>query len=125
MVENICLGNNKIIWIFFPPRTWSRTWTAQSKCVAKFLEKKNPDLYLHIDWLSQTYWNNKYGTAKFVLYGVSCILFLKNDVFLSLKFVLIIVNSSDPDEMPKYMFKGFPIYKGLKQIDKTNVRYNH
>ena len=51
--------------------------------------------------------------------------FLNNDVFLSLKFVFIIVNSSDPDEMPKYMFKGFPIYKGLKQIDKTNVRYNH
>ena len=51
--------------------------------------------------------------------------FLKYDVFLSLKIVLILANSADPDEMqnasafhlglhflPKYGFRGFQYTKG-------------
>ena len=51
---------------------------------------------------------------------------LHYDVFLSLKIVLILANRADPDEMqhyaafhpclhclPKYLFRGFPVYKGL------------
>ena len=49
---------------------------------------------------------------------------LKYDVFLSLKVVLILANSADPDEMqhyaafhlvlhclPKYMFRGFTVQR--------------
>ena len=49
------------------------------------------------------------------------------DVFLSLKVALISVNSADLDEifhlgllcLPKYPFRGFPVYKGLntEQMD--------
>ena len=37
-------------------------------------------------------------------------MFLNNDVFLSLKVVLMLANSKDTDEMQLY---GFPVYKGL------------
>ena len=50
-------------------------------------------------------------------------------LFLSLKVVLILANSADPDEMqhiaafhlglhcfPKYLFRGFPAYKGFNLI---------
>ena len=51
------------------------------------------------------------------------------DVFLSLNVVLILANSEDPDKMqhyaafhlgpyclPKYSYRGFPVYKGLTII---------
>ena len=60
--------------------------------------------------------------------------FLIYDVFLSLKVVFILVNSSDPDEMqhyaafhlglhclPKYPFRGFQYTKGLQWIFFKNL----
>ena len=59
--------------------------------------------------------------------------FLNYDVFLSLKSVLILANSADPDEMqhyaafhlglrclPKYPFMGFPYAKGFDALHSSH-----
>ena len=61
-------------------------------------------------------------------------IFPNNDVFLSLKVVLILANSTDPDQIqhdaafhlglncfPKYPFRGFPVYKSIQMVWEINI----
>ena len=54
---------------------------------------------VHIDTIM-----NLDGTAHSVLQGVTGRIFLNYDVFLSLKVVLTIAYSADPDEMQHYVY---------------------
>ena len=73
-----------------------------------------------------------YGTARCVLYGVIGSFFLNYDILLTLKIVLFLANSTDPDEMqhdasfylhlhclPKYLFRGFQYTKKIIFFKET------
>ena len=79
---------------------------------------------MHIDTISM-------GLPILYFKGSHVDFFLNNDVFLSLNVVLILLNSADPHEiqlyaafhmglhcLPKYSYRGFPEYKGLRNITK-------
>ena len=68
---------------------------------------------LYSDGVSHTYWYNKYGMPIVHFKGL-----LDNDVFLSLKDVLILANSADPDEMQHYA----TFHQGLACLPKYLLR---
>ena len=85
-----------LIWSIWYICLWHQT---KAKQFLLILVSINP---LYSDGFSQTYWYNKYGIAHFVFQWDIGKKFLNYDVFLSQKVILILANSTDPEEMQHY-----------------------